>query len=352
MKDKTTNYEKRHRIFNILSILKCYTILDAMGFIEEVNMASSEQIAKEYYEKGMSLVRANSVELGIDNLNMALSIYEELHENTQYILTLRGLAIAYGIMGYDSKMLYKCLSAFSYIDSNGIKGAKHFFYTTICNRYMLLGDYDSAINYGKMALQDLEDYGTEFENEPHSYMVTCLNLAYSYLHIHRYADAEIFLKRSSEIAQKNDMHHHDLSLSVLYASLHQRMGDPQYVYDHIDELVTFIKNSKITIQDYIEDLKLLIETFCNMKEYERAEAVVLSLDSSATISNDIHMKLEAAKLYMMVYKYSNETEKYHDACVKFAEDTIAVANAEATEHLLEMDTAIALSIADTPSELL
>ena len=64
------------------------------------------------------------------------------------------------------------------------------------------------------------------------------------------------------------------------------------------------------------------------------------------------MKLEAAKLYMLVYKNSGNTEKYHEACVRFAEDTIAVANAEATEHLLEMDTAIALSIADTPTELL
>lgn len=315
-------------------------------------MASSEQIAKEYYDKGMYLVHSNNLEPGIDNLNMAASIYEELQDYKQYILTLRGLAIAYGIMGYDSKMLYKCLNALDIIDKHGILGAKHFFYTTICNRYMILGDYDSAVNYGKMALQDLEDHGDDFPNEPHSYLVACLNLAYCYLHIHRYAEAETFLKRGSEIASKNDMHHHDLSLSVLEANLHHRMGDNQYVYDHIDELVTFIKNSKITIQDYIEDLKLLIETFCGMNEFDRAEAVALSLDSSATIANNIHMKLEASKLYMIVYKNSGNTEKYHDTCVRFAEDTIEVENTEATQHLLEMDTAIALSIADTPIELL
>ncbi len=315
-------------------------------------MASSQQIAQEYYDKGLSLITANSLELGIDNLNMALSIYEELEDHKQYIMTLRGLAIAYGIMGYDSKMLYKCLTAFNYIDNHGIKGAKHYFYTTICNQYMLLGDYDSAINYGKMALQDLEDYGAEFGTEPHSYMVANMNLAYSYLHIRKYQDAEMYLNRATGIAKKNDMHHHDLSLSVLHASLHQRMGDNQYVYDHIDELVTFIKSSKITIEDYIEDLKILIETFCAMKEYQRAEAVALSLESSATISNDIHMKLEAAKLFMLVFKNSGDQEKYHDACVKFAEFTIAAKAADATQHLLEMDTAIALSIVDTPNELL
>ncbi|MCR5580632.1 MAG: hypothetical protein K6F66_03495 [Pseudobutyrivibrio sp.] len=315
-------------------------------------MASSEQIAKEYYDKGMSLIHANSMELGIDNLNMAITIYEELKDSTHYILSLRGLAVAYGIMEYDSKMLYKCLSAFDYIDKNGIKGAKHFFYTTICNRYMLLGDYDSAINYGRMALQDLEDYGTEFDNPPSSYLVACLNLAYSYIHLRRYGDAETFLNRSKEIATKNDLHQHDLSLSVLYASLHHMTGDDQYVYDHLEDLVTFIKSTNITIQDYIEDLKLLIETFCSMKEFDRAEAVALSLDSTATISSDTHMKLEASKLFMTVYQSSGDVEKYHNACVRFAEDTIAVANAEASQHLLEMDTAIALSIADTPVELI
>jgi tetratricopeptide (TPR) repeat protein len=217
---------------------------------------------------------------------------------------------------------------------------------------MTLGDFDSAINYGKMALQDLEDYGTEFANQPHSYMVTCLNLAYSYLHIRRYADAEIFLKRASEIAQKNDMHHHDLTLSVSYASLHHHMGDDQYVYDHIDELVTFIKSNQITIQDFIQDLVILIETFCDMKEFQRAEAVAQSLDSSATISDNIYLKLEAAKLYMKVYKASGEKEKYCDACVRFAEDTLALADSQAAAHLIEMDTAIDLSIADTPEDLI
>lgn len=315
-------------------------------------MASTEQIAKEYYEKGMQLVHINNIELGIDNLNMALSIYEEINDPSQYILTLRGLAIAYGIMGYDSKMLFKCLKALDYMDKNGIQGAKHFFYNTICNRYLLLGDYDSAINYGLMALQDLEEHGEDFDNQPHSYLVTRLNLAYSYLHTHRFADAEEHLTKAYNIAKENDMHHHDLSLAVLSANLHHQKGKDQFIYEHMDDLATQIKSTKITIQDYIEDLKLLIETFCSMKEYEKAEAVVTNLDSTATITNDIQMKLEAAKLYMMVYKHSGDIEKYHDACVQFAEDTIEVANAKAAEHLIDMDTAIALSIADTPAELI
>ncbi|MBP5594038.1 hypothetical protein [Pseudobutyrivibrio sp.] len=316
-------------------------------------MASTQQIAKEYYDKGMSLVRANNIEMGINNLNMAKSIYEELGDTVQYVLALRGLAVAYGIMGYDTKMLYKCLDAFSLLDKNGIKGAKHLFYTTICNRYMLLEDYDSAINYGRMALQDLEDHGDEFEdNTPNHYLCACLNLAYSYLHINRFGDAEAFIKRAREIATKNDLHIHDLSLTVLQASYHHKIGDNQYVYDHIEELVSSIKGANITINDYIEDIKLIIETFCSMKEYEKAEAVAQSLDSYGTLSGDFYLKLHATKFYMMIYKDADEKEKYHQACVQYAENSIALSSKEAAKHLQEMDTAIALSIADTPIELL
>ncbi|MBE5910788.1 tetratricopeptide repeat protein [Pseudobutyrivibrio sp.] len=315
-------------------------------------MASSEQIAKEYYDKGNSLLQANDIEAAIDNYNMAKSIYEELQEHHQYIMTLRGLAISYGIMAFDSKMLYKCLDALNYIDKYKIKGAKHYFYTIICNRYMVLGDYDSAVNYGKMALQDLEDHGTEFDNQPKPYLVACLNLAYAYLHINRYNEAELYLKRAMEIAQKNDLHNHDLSISVLNASLHHKIGDNQYVYDNIDQLVSTIQSYGININDYLADLKLLVETFCSMKEFSRAEAVAANLKSYGTIAGNYYLILEATKLYMMVYKASGEEEKYHQVCVDYAENSISLRNTEANKHLLEMDTAIALSIADTPIELL
>lgn len=315
-------------------------------------MASSEQIAKEYYDKGINLIHINSIELGIDNLNMAKSIYEELGDKNSYVMTLRGLAVAYGIMGYDSKMLYKCLNAFDYLDKNKIQGAKHLFYTIICNRYMTLDDYDSAVNYGRMALQDLEDYGTCFNNTPTHYLVACLNLTYSYLHTHRYSEAETFLKRAKEITIKNDIHFHDLSLSILTASLHHQTGDDKYVYDHMDEFAGFMKSPEVTIQDYLEDLYLLVETFCDMNEYKRAEAVAQNLDSIATISNNQLLKLETAKLYMFIYKKSQDIESYHSACVRYAEESIDFENSKAAEHLIEMDTSIALSIADTPNELI
>ena len=66
----------------------------------------------------------------------------------------------------------------------------------------------------------------------------------------------------------------------------------------------------------------------------------------------VNLKDDNTNLPFKLYKKSGETEKYHQACVRYAEDNIAYEKAQATEHLIEMDTSIALSIADTPLELL
>ena len=82
------------------------------------------------------------------------------------------------------------------------------------------------------------------------------------------------------------------------------------------------------------------------------EAVAQSLESYGTLASDFYLKLQATRFYMMIYKDSGENEKYHQACVQYAENSIALSSKEAATHLQEMDTAIALSIADTPIELL
>jgi len=44
--------------------------------------------------------------------------------------------------------------------------------------------------------------------------------------------------------------------------------------------------------------------------------------------------------------------KYHEACVVYAETAIELNDAQTEKKLLDMDTSIALSIADTPIDLL
>ncbi|MCR5415628.1 MAG: tetratricopeptide repeat protein [Pseudobutyrivibrio sp.] len=317
-------------------------------------MATTEQIANEYYEKGMAQVFNNNIEPGIDNLNMALSIYDEIGYEAQYIMAMRGLAIGYGILGYDSKMLSKCLNGLQFADKHSIRGAKHFFYTTICNRYMLLGDYDGAIAYGLMAMQDIESYGPEFENPPSAYLVVYLNLCYCYINIHRYNEAELYFKRACDITKKNDMNHHDFTLKVLNARLHLASGDQQFIIDNTDDLMSCVKSLQVTIQDYLQDLYMLCDTFLLMNDYDHAIAVAQNLKMAAdgALDNSLMLKLESAKLFMRIYKKENDMVKYHEACVVYAETAIELNDAQTEKKLLDMDTSIALSIADTPIDLL
>ncbi|MCR4694345.1 MAG: hypothetical protein K5773_03360 [Pseudobutyrivibrio sp.] len=315
-------------------------------------MASTQQLAKEYFEKGEQQIYNNDVQPALDNLNLALSIYEELDDKRNYILCLRLIAIAYSIMGYNSRMLSKCLMGIQYCDTNHIKGAKQFFYTTICNRYMLLGDFDGAINYGLMAKQDLETHGKEFDVGPHAYMVVNLNLAYCYIHTMKYAEADVHIQRAEAIAKKNDMTEHNFSINVIKARLHYCQGDTQYVYDHLGDLMVFVKAATLTLHDYVQDLQMLIETFCLMKDYEKAEEVAYTLEFSAESSGNHLLRLEATKLYMYIYKKMANLEKYQSACVAYAECHMDYLDSQAQARLREMDTQIALSIADTPTDLL
>ncbi len=315
-------------------------------------MATTEQIAKQYYNKGMQCIFSNNIEIGIDNLNMALSIYEELGDDVNYIMAMHGLAVGYGAIGYDSKMLSKCLNGIQYLDKKSIKGAKHYFYSTICARYIDLKDYDSSLIYARLALQDLEDYGPNFPNHPFTYLVIYLSLAYIYTHINKLEDAVRYLKRSKEIAIKNDLHQHDFAIAILDANLHMKQGDTNFIYDHMDELLGFVKAIDITIQDYIKDITLLIETLCAMNEFDHAIGIVKSLDYAAQNNNDYPLEIESAKLYMYIYKLQNNIESYHDACVKYAENSIAFEEYKAEKRIVDMDTSIALSIADTPIDLI
>ena len=315
-------------------------------------MASTEQIANEYFEKGMHAIFVNNLELGIDNLNLAKSIYEELNDEEHIILTNYGLAVGYGVMGFDSKMLSKCLNMLQYLDKKSIKGAKHYFYSCICQRYMSLGNYDSALNYGKLALQDIEENGQSFRNPPYAYVVVYVNVAYIYTQIRRFDEAFRYLKKATMIAHKNDLHQHDLTFKVIDASIQLGLGNKQYIYDNLDEILNIAKSIEITMRDYFRTIKMLIELLCDMDEFNKAISIVSALDYASSNNNDYPLALESAKLFMYIAKRQNDVDAYYKACVKFAESAIDYNEYQSIKRLEEMDTSIALSIADTPIDLI
>lgn len=315
-------------------------------------MASTEQIAKDYYDKGINYLLSSNLDTGIENLKMAKSFYEELNDSTMYLNTLRALCIGYSALGNDSRMLQNILTALNYCDNNGICGAKHMFYTVICDRYMKLNDYDNAINYGLLAVQDIKDHGEEFDNSPTTFMVAFLNLAISYLQTQQAGEAETAYACAKEIAMKNDIHQHDFSFAVTEARLHHAKGDLQYVLDNLDELINFVRNIDMLVQDYVQDVLYLVELFCQMDLYDKAILLVQNIDYTALSNEDYRLRIEAAKLFMYIYKKMGDKKKYRTACVQYAECDMAFKTKESEKHLLDMDTDIALSIAATPFDLI
>lgn len=311
-------------------------------------MASSTEIGMDYYQKGFRSLTGDNVEDGIENLKMAEAIFAEEDDTEMYVKCLNGLCVGYSLIGHYAQMVSNVLKGIEFCDRNHLNGAKNIFYINICDRYMNLGDYDSAINYGLMAAQDVETENSSFEIKPQNSLVIYLNLSYSYMKTYRFNEAALYLQKAKTIAEKNDIKSHDLSIAIMDAYIHYQKGDSAFVEAQEDDLLNVVKNLNITIDDYIQDISLLTELFCKMGKFEDALRLAHSLDYSSGSSSNRKVKLETAKLYMYIYKESGDVEKYRDACVSYAEDDQALHKADCEAQLIDMDTAIALSIASTP----
>lgn len=315
-------------------------------------MASSEEIALEYFNRGVQGLSSHNVEESLDNLKMAEAIFAELDNEEYYVKTLGYLCIVYGMLNYITPMLQTLLQGVSYCDKHKLRGAKHVFYSTVCDKYMTLKDYKKGANYGLMAVHDIESNVTLVNDKPSTFVVAYLNLAICYVKIHRLKEAEIYLYKAQAISEKNQLHAHDLTMAIIKAMLYSADNDSSYILEHKEELLSFYKDFELTVVDYIQDISLLVELFCSFQLYDEAATLIDRIERAAAIRDNPKLILEASKLEMQIQKSSGNIDAYHAACVRYAENEILYNARNMQNQLEEFDTAIALSIADTPSELL
>ena len=311
-------------------------------------MASTSELAEEYYNTAREALSINDIEEAIDNLNMAQTLYEELDDKLMNVRILNMLTIAYGLAGKNSMMAKTILDALAYCDSNNIVGAKHLFYSAICDRYIALHDYDNAINYGLMAIQDLEENSVHtFGDVPGWFLVSYLNAAYAFLEAHVFDEAAKYLGKAKRIAKENNIDNHNYTFDVMEAKLKYCIGDKEYAMSQIDNLTNIAKSDENTLMDFIQDIEIFVSLLLDLKEYDKAEDVVRSLAHHVSSeTEELKTKLEASKLLMKIFKASGNKEKYNEACVTYAESDIEFHHTTSEKQLAEMDTTIALSIAN------
>lgn len=315
-------------------------------------MSSSKEMADEYYQRGMNRFYSYSLSSALDNFKMAESIYEAIEEPQMYVTTLSHIATLYSMLGYISPMLNYVMKGLLYCDSHSIKGAKSLFYTTMCDKYMSLKDYDNAINYGLLAIHDIESNIGEFPASSSSILAAYLNITLCYIKTLRKTEAKMYLFKAKTFAEKNNVKSHYLSVSVLEAYYEFSVGNDQFIEDRIDSYLNFVKDINLTVEDFIQDIRLLVELFCKMKKYNEAIEVTKILDYSGKSNKNAKLMLETAKLEMYIYKQSGNIENYNRACVNYVETDMHLHEKEVESELLSMDTEIALTIAATPESLI
>lgn len=310
-------------------------------------MASSLELANEYYKAGMDSIRGNNIEGGVENFIMSLGIYKEIKEHKQCILSHYGLGVAYSMLGLDNPLVDTIMDGISYANEFHVNGSKNLFYSIICDKYIQLNDFDNALSYGLLAVQDIEQYGTIYEYTYATLLVCYLNVAISYVETRQYKEATNYLEKAISVATEHDIHNHDFTFEVLKARVENGMGNPQYVHDNMDTLLNYVKNVNVTLEDYIQDLSMLVSLFIGMKLFDNALQIAQLFDCSSAATVNNKLRLESAKMYMRIYKAQGDMEKYRDACVKYAEDDILIHDTDSQNHLVGLDTRIALSIVST-----
>lgn len=308
-------------------------------------MASSLELAHNYFKTGNKCFGTREIELAIENFQMACAIFLENDDTTMYVRSMADLAIAYSMDGHTAAMIQTIMTGMDFCDSRGLKGAKHLFYTTICDKYMSHHDYDTAINYGLMAIQEIEDNPTSEMVTPEVQVLSYLNICNCYCHVLMTAEAEEYLKKGREFSAEHGLHAHDFSFDVLEAIIQAAEGHPDFIKTHKEQYESYVKSSSLTMTDYIQDVQNIVKLFCKLKMYDDALQMVKNLEYIAMSDDTDKLKLEIAKFYMEIYTQNGDKEKYNQACVAYAESDINQHRIELEKELMHMDTTIALSIA-------
>ena len=308
-------------------------------------MADELQLAENYLNEGLTCLKNNQAEDGLENLRQAHNMFFTNEAYPQLIKTQHYISLAYGLLQKDSDMTSSLIKGLRYCDNFGINGARHLFFNSICDRYLSLGDYDNAINYGLLAVQDIEEYGDQFDNDTALMGVAYLNLAYAYLKAHDFNKAQTNIDKSMEIYHSADIHYHDYTCSCMTATIHHMQGDDDYVMANLDTLMNFFRNVNVTVEDYIQDIQILVELLCDMGFYDKALFVAQSLQNSSISVFDSLAGLEIIKLLMSIYQKNGDRDSYIACCENYVHTDKKIKESERQRKLSDMDTTIALMLA-------
>lgn len=276
-----------------------------------------EKLADEYYAEGKQTFfenRMNEAALLIQN---AIQLYKQCGNYEKYTTALNHMGVIYASSGNEAVAMDYYLEGLECAIEYGCDNIVTLFYNNIGSRYQELGEHEKAIEFFAKATKALEHPECVKEPRHDSWtMVTYLNMVLSYRNLGQYDLAKKYLKLAEDYLNDEDRELYKYSFLILKCQLCWHVGETQYIYEHMDELLeSGEKNSNTS--DYVQDMQDLCNLLKEMKEYTYWKKIILDFEKYAKEQKTVYFELILTEMWMEYYREVNEIQKYERLCVDY-----------------------------------
>lgn len=277
------------------------------------------ELAQEYLNESYEAFYANQLERASVLVQQALLLAKEEKQTQLHCKCLNLLGVIHAATGNEAMAIDYYLEGLAEALDNHCDNLLTLFYNNIGSRYQELNEYEKALLYFDKAAKALEYEDCKKEERYDIWcLITYLNLIICYKENRQFAEAKRYLKIAELIVEKNPDNSHEYTFLILKCGLCWDIGEKEFVYEHITELMESGEKDK-NASDYVKDMQDLCVLLKNMQEYAKWEKIIRTVERYAKEQNTVYFDLILTEMWMDYYQTLGDSSKYIQLCVEHAE---------------------------------
>lgn len=319
-------------------------------------MKELNEIAQKYYEIALENLTDKDPQAAVQNFSTASDLFAEANNLEMVARCISKLSIAHSDCGNTSAAISCFSQGLAFISNHQIPRMRHIFFNNIGDQFLNLGNYDIAVHYFNMSYAELSAFLDEIDDSDvktlKEAMVVFINLAICNLKLNKLDDTDFYLESAKSIAMKVQFNHFDFTIGVIKAALEFKRGNRDYLEKNIDALSSSLSHLTGSISDYIMSISELLDLLVAAQMYDYGEKILNSVIAHGKNHMNEEVLLEAHRLSMDFYKAIGNQDKYQESAVNYALDHRTIKSKKTQILLNELDTSIALAIAENPEDFI
>ncbi len=276
-------------------------------------------LAKEYIEEGLKAFLENNYNDAMVLYENAAVLYQQLEDWENCVRCHNMLGGIYSLAGNESMAVDNYLAGLECAKAHRVDQVVALFYNNVGYRYQALEKYDKALEFYRKAEGELNKTRVLSEvRYPGWCVITYLNMMASFFAMGEYQEAKEYLEKARTFIHCEASRQYVVSFKILENCLNWELGEKESVREKLPELVESVADFT-KIEDYVEDVRTLVQLLKKMKEYKAWEKVLSYFEQYAEKQGTIYFQMVLTEMWMDYYKESGDRESYTVQCVKHAE---------------------------------